>query len=106
MQQLGWSEGLNVQRALHLRRTGGRAGSLNARRQDQLRGSLNSRCQRGPNHPCEIGAEVRLRQQQHTGVEPPVVQIGILVRRSMEPTGRGASSNIGQLIPTVGGPSY
>jgi hypothetical protein len=26
MQQLGWSERLNVQRALHLRRIGGRAG--------------------------------------------------------------------------------
>ena len=32
-----------------------------------------------------------------------VVLIAILVRRSMEPTGRGAASNIGQPIPTVGG---
>jgi hypothetical protein len=31
-----------------------------------------------------------------------VVQIAILVLRSMEPTGRGAASNIGQPIPTVG----
>jgi hypothetical protein len=31
-----------------------------------------------------------------------VVQTAILVRRSMEPTGRGAASNIGQPIPTVG----
>ena len=35
----------------------------------------------------------------------PVVQTAILVRRSMEPTGRGVASNIGQLIPTVGGPA-
>ena len=32
-----------------------------------------------------------------------VVQAAILVRRSMEPTGRGAASNIWQPIPTVGG---
>jgi hypothetical protein len=32
-----------------------------------------------------------------------VVQAAILVRRCMEPTGRGAASNIGQPIPTVGG---
>jgi hypothetical protein len=31
-----------------------------------------------------------------------VVQAAILVRRSMEPTDRGAASNIGQPIPTVG----
>ena len=31
-----------------------------------------------------------------------VVQTAILVRRYMEPTGRGAASNIGQPIPTVG----
>jgi hypothetical protein len=31
-----------------------------------------------------------------------VAPIAILVRRSMEPTGRGAVSNIGQPIPTVG----
>jgi hypothetical protein len=31
-----------------------------------------------------------------------VVQIAILVRRSMEPTDRGAASNIGRPIPTVG----
>lgn len=31
-----------------------------------------------------------------------VVQTVIHVRRSMEPTGRGAASNIGQPIPTVG----
>ena len=31
-----------------------------------------------------------------------VVQAAILVRRSMEPTGRGAASNIGRPIPTVG----
>jgi hypothetical protein len=30
------------------------------------------------------------------------VLIAILVHRSMEPTGRGAASNIGQPIPTVG----
>jgi hypothetical protein len=30
-----------------------------------------------------------------------VVQTAILVRRSMEPTGRGAAGNIGQLIPTL-----
>ena len=30
------------------------------------------------------------------------VLIAILVRRSMEPTGRGAASDIGQPIPTVG----
>jgi hypothetical protein len=29
----------------------------------------------------------------------------ILVRRSMEPTGRGAASNIGQPIPTLGVPA-
>ena len=34
-----------------------------------------------------------------------VVQIAILVRRSMEPTDRGAASNIGQPIPTVGVPA-
>jgi hypothetical protein len=34
-----------------------------------------------------------------------VVQAAILVRRSMEPTGRGAANNIGQPIPTVGGPA-
>jgi hypothetical protein len=34
-----------------------------------------------------------------------VVQTATLVRRSMEPTGRGAASNIGQPIPTVGGPA-
>jgi hypothetical protein len=34
-----------------------------------------------------------------------VVQTTILVRRSMEPTGRGAASNIGQPIPTVGVPA-
>ena len=32
-----------------------------------------------------------------------VVQTVILVRRSMEPTGRGAASNIWQPIPTIGG---
>ena len=32
-----------------------------------------------------------------------VVQTTILVRFSTEPTGRGAASNIGQPIPTVGG---
>jgi len=32
-----------------------------------------------------------------------VALIAILVRRSMEPTGRGAASNIWQPIPTVGG---
>ena len=32
----------------------------------------------------------------------PVVPIAILVRRYTEPTGRGAASNIGQPIPTVG----
>ena len=31
-----------------------------------------------------------------------VVQTTILVRRSMEPTGRGAASNIGQPIPMLG----
>ena len=31
-----------------------------------------------------------------------VVQTAILVRRSLEPTGRGVASNIGRLIPTVG----
>ena len=31
-----------------------------------------------------------------------VVQTAILVRRYMEPTGRGAAGNIGQPIPTVG----
>ena len=31
-----------------------------------------------------------------------VVPTAILVRRSMEPTGRGAASDIGQPIPTVG----
>jgi hypothetical protein len=31
-----------------------------------------------------------------------VVPIAIPVRRSMEPTVRGAASNIGQLIPTLG----
>jgi hypothetical protein len=30
------------------------------------------------------------------------VQTAILVRRSMEPTGRGAAGNIGQPIPTLG----
>jgi hypothetical protein len=34
-----------------------------------------------------------------------VVLIAILVRRSMEPTGRGAVNNIWQPIPTVG-PRY
>ena len=34
-----------------------------------------------------------------------VVQTAILVRRSMEPTGRGVASNIGQPIPTLGGPA-
>jgi hypothetical protein len=34
-----------------------------------------------------------------------VVQTAILVRRSMEPTGRGAASNIGQPIRTVGVPA-
>jgi hypothetical protein len=34
-----------------------------------------------------------------------VVQTAIPVRRSMEPTGRGAASNIGQPIPTVGVPA-
>ena len=34
-----------------------------------------------------------------------VVQVAILVRRSMEPTGHGAASNIGQPIPTVGVPA-
>jgi hypothetical protein len=34
-----------------------------------------------------------------------VVQTAILVRRSMEPTGRGAANNIGQPIPTVGVPA-
>ena len=34
-----------------------------------------------------------------------VVPIAILVRRSMEPTGRGAASNIGQPIPTLGVPA-
>ena len=33
------------------------------------------------------------------------VQIAILVRRSMEPTDRGAVSNIGQPIPTLGDPA-
>jgi hypothetical protein len=31
-----------------------------------------------------------------------VVQAAILVRRFMEPTGRGAASNIGRPIPTAG----
>jgi hypothetical protein len=31
-----------------------------------------------------------------------VVPTAILVRRYMEPTGRGAASNIGQPIPTLG----
>ena len=31
-----------------------------------------------------------------------VVQTAILVRRSMEPMARGAASNIGQPIPTLG----
>ena len=35
----------------------------------------------------------------------PVVQTAILARRSMAPTGRGAASNIGQPIPTVGVPA-
>ena len=35
----------------------------------------------------------------------PVVQTAILVPRYMEPTGRGAASNIGQPIPTVGVPA-
>src|SRR6516162_1712557 len=34
-----------------------------------------------------------------------VVQTAIPVRRSMEPTGRGAASNIGQPIPTLGVPA-
>jgi hypothetical protein len=34
-----------------------------------------------------------------------VAQIVIPVRRSMEPTGRGAASNIGQPIPTLGVPA-
>jgi hypothetical protein len=34
-----------------------------------------------------------------------VVQAAILVRRSMEPTGRGAANNIGQPIPTLGVPA-
>src|SRR6476661_10371280 len=36
----------------------------------------NSRCQRGPNHPREIGTEVRLRQQQHASVEPAMMHDG------------------------------
>jgi hypothetical protein len=32
----------------------------------------------------------------------PFVPIAIPVRRSMEPTGRGAASNIGPPIPTLG----
>jgi hypothetical protein len=35
----------------------------------------------------------------------PVVQAATLVRRSMEPTGRGEASNIGQPIPTPGVPA-
>ena len=35
----------------------------------------------------------------------PVVPTAILVRRSMEPTGRGVASAIGQPIPTVGVPT-
>ena len=34
-----------------------------------------------------------------------VVRTAILVRRSMEPTGRGAASNIGRPIPTLGVPA-
>jgi hypothetical protein len=34
-----------------------------------------------------------------------VALIAILVRRYMEPTGRGAASNIGQPIPTLGVPA-
>ena len=34
-----------------------------------------------------------------------VVPTAILARRSMAPTGRGAASNIGQPIPTVGVPA-
>jgi hypothetical protein len=41
-----------------------------------IRTELNSRCQRGPNHPCEIGAEVGLRQQ-HAGVEPAMMHNGV-----------------------------
>ena len=33
------------------------------------------------------------------------VQAAILVRRSMEPTGRGVASNIGRPIPTLGVPA-
>jgi hypothetical protein len=39
------------------------------------------------------------------GAARPVVPIAILVRRSMEPMGRGAASNIGQPIPTLGDPA-
>ena len=35
----------------------------------------------------------------------PIVQTAILVRRSLGPTGRGAASNIGQPIPTLGVPA-
>src|SRR5216684_2615286 len=36
-----------------------------------------SRRQRGPDHPREIGAEVGLRQQQHAGVEPAMMHNGV-----------------------------
>src|SRR5688572_26911214 len=39
---------------------------------------MNSRCQRDPDHPRQIGAEVRLRQQQHAGVEAAMMDDGVL----------------------------
>jgi len=37
-----------------------------------------SRRQRGSQHPREIGAQVRFRQQEHTGVETAMMDEGIL----------------------------
>src|ERR1700758_2565479 len=41
-------------------------------------GGKNSRRQRGAQHSREIGAEVGLCQQQHAGVEPAVMDEGVL----------------------------
>src|SRR5215212_6397063 len=68
-----------------------------------LRIRKNSRCQRGPDHPREIGADVRLRQQQHAGVEAAMMYDGVLgiTRRIKHLESRAPFQRLGRQLTAV-----
>src|SRR6202048_1568155 len=67
------------------------------------RPALNSRRQRGPDHPREIGAEVGFWQQQHAGVEPAMMHDGVfgIARRVKDLEPRASRVRLGRELAAV-----